>query len=186
MEDAPLTFIDLFAGAGGIAEGFLKKEYHPIAFVEMLEDACFTLKTRLAYYYLKKNNKLEIYNAYLQGSIKREDLYKEIPNELLESVLNYEMKEENIGEVFNKIHQILKKSGKNQKIDVVIGGPPCQAYSLAARDKHRRKRKHDYRNYLYKIYAKFLVEFKPRIFVFENVLGLLSARKGEYYSNLKV
>lgn len=184
MEDFPLTFIDLFAGAGGLAEGFLKKGYLPIAFVEMNEDACFTLKTRLAYYYLKKENKLETYNAYLQGQLSRGGLYKEIPGNIIDSVLNYEMNEKNVKDIFSKIQMCLRNL-KVSDIDVVVGGPPCQAYSLAARDKHRRKRKHDYRNYLYKIYAKFLVEFKPRIFVFENVLGLLSAKKGMFYNNLK-
>ena len=178
-----MTFIDLFAGTGGLAEGFLRKEFIPIAYIEMLEDACYTLKTRLAYHFLKKKNRLDIYNDYLRGTIDREALYSQVPKELIGSVLNYELNNKNINEILCRVRLTLENS-KHNEIDVVVGGPPCQAYSLAARDKHKRKRKHDYRNYLYKLYAKFLIEFRPKIFVFENVLGLLSAKKGMFYKNL--
>ena len=55
------NFIDLFAGAGGLSEGFIKAGYTPIAHVEMKRDACNTLKTRAAFHYLDANNRLDIY-----------------------------------------------------------------------------------------------------------------------------
>lgn len=59
MNSSP-TYIDLFAGAGGLSEGFMRAGYKPLAHVESDKAACFTLKTRLAYYYLKENNKPDI------------------------------------------------------------------------------------------------------------------------------
>ena len=50
-----MNYIDLFAGAGGLSEGFLQNGFSPLAHVEMNEDACLTLKTRLCYHYLKDN-----------------------------------------------------------------------------------------------------------------------------------
>jgi len=52
-----LTYIDLFAGAGGLSEGFIREGFHPIAHVEMDNDACDTLKTRLAFHDLAKTRK---------------------------------------------------------------------------------------------------------------------------------
>ena len=49
-------FIDIFAGAGGLAEGFIQSGFFPIAHVEMNKEACSTLETRQVYFYLKKNN----------------------------------------------------------------------------------------------------------------------------------
>ena len=55
------NFIDLFAGAGGLSEGFLQAGFCPVAHVEMNENAAKTLETRSAYYYLKKTDKLIVY-----------------------------------------------------------------------------------------------------------------------------
>lgn len=67
-------------------------------------------------------------------------------------------------------------SFKNNSIDGIIGGPPCQAYSIAGRVRDPNGMKNDYRNYLFESYAIFLRELKPLFFVFENVTGLLSAK----------
>jgi len=66
---------------------------------------------------------------------------------------------------------------------LIIGGPPCQAYSLLRR--HQEDIEKDPRNKLYIQYGRFLKEFKPKAFVFENVPGLLTAQKGEHFKNLK-
>ena len=58
-----LTYIDLFAGAGGLSEGFIREGFQPVAHVEMNREACDTLKTRLAYHYLLRNNNTQIYNS---------------------------------------------------------------------------------------------------------------------------
>ena len=78
-----ITYVDLFAGAGGLSEGFLKVGYEPIAHVESDKAACYTLKTRTAYHYLKSIGKSETYLSYLKGKITREKLYSFIPSDLL-------------------------------------------------------------------------------------------------------
>ena len=165
-------YLDLFAGAGGLSEGFTRAGYEPVAHVEMDKAACFTLRTRAAYHWLRKENKLDIYNRYLNGLMTRDEFYKEIPESVLGTVLNYEISSDTLPRIFEDIDNLLN----GEKLDLIIGGPPCQAYSLAGRSRSETKMVGDKRNYLYKHYAEFLKKYKPKYFVFENVLGLLSAK----------
>lgn len=176
-----MRFIDLFAGAGGFSEGFKRAGFEPVAFVEMDPAACFTLKTRLSYHYLKENNKLDIYTNYLKGEINREQLYSIIPSYILESVINLFIGDENNSKIF----QIIEKFVGRKDIDVVIGGSPCQAYSFAGRSRDRNGMREDPRNYLYVQYEKFLKKYSPKLFIFENVTGLLSAEKGKHFRNIQ-
>lgn len=176
-----LTFIDLFAGAGGLSEGFIRAGYEPIAHVEMDEAACYTLRTRAAYHYLKANGRIDIYKQYLKGEIKRDYLYSKVPAEILNSVINLP-----IGADSNpKIHRAIESLLGNRKVDLIIGGPPCQAYSLVGRARSKDGMKGDHRNYLYVQYAKYLEKYQPKMFVFENVLGLKSAGSGKYLQNME-
>ena len=176
-----MNFIDLFAGAGGLSEGFIRAGFKPVAHVEMDEAACFTLRTRVAYHYLKSKNKYEIYKAYLRNEITRAELYKEIPSEILNSVINLPIG----GESNPKIHKAIEAQLGKRKVDLIIGGPPCQAYSLVGRARKEDSMKGDPRNYLYVQYAKYLEKYEPKMFVFENVLGLKSAGSGVYLHNME-
>lgn len=147
--------------------------FDPVAHVEMDRAACNTLRTRVAYYWLKEHNMLSVYNSYLKGEITRKSFYKQIPDEELGSVLQYTISRENIQEIFAVVHNRLQ----GEKLDLIIGGPPCQAYSIAGRSRSYDHMVGDARNYLYKLYAEFLREFQPQYFVFENVMGLLSAKE---------
>lgn len=176
-----MNFIDLFAGAGGLSEGFIQAGFEPIAHVEIEKSACNTLKTRAAYHYLKSNKKYKIYISYLKGKITREELYKSVPNEVLESVINAPIGDENNKEIQNQIDKCLG----TQKVDLIIGGPPCQAYSLVGRSRSKTKMEGDPRNYLFIQYAEYLERYKPKMFVFENVLGLKSAKGGHYLKEME-
>lgn len=172
-------YLDLFAGAGGLSEGFIQAGYDPVAHVEMDEAACFTLKTRAAYHWLKRNNKLSLYRKYITGEISREKLYEAIPEDVLNMVINKEISEDTLPDLFKSIDSLLGK----EKLDIIIGGPPCQAYSVVGRARSENGMVGDKRNYLYKLYAEFLKKYKPKYFVFENVVGLLSAKEddGSYH-----
>jgi DNA (cytosine-5)-methyltransferase 1 len=176
-----LNYIDLFAGAGGLSEGFMREGFHPIAHVEMDEAACYTLKTRIAYHHLKSSNQFDKYISYLLGEINRKELYSFIPVNLLQSVINYPIS----GESNKIIHQNINKNLDNSEIDLIIGGPPCQAYSLIGRARSLNGMATDPRNYLYVHYAKYLDKYKPKFFVFENVLGLKSAKGGIFLKNME-
>ena len=71
----------------------------------------------------------------------------------------------------------IESTFKNMKdsVDVVIGGPPCQAYSVAGRVRDKKNMKEDYRNYLFEYYLEIVSRIQPKLFVFENVPGMLSA-----------
>jgi DNA (cytosine-5)-methyltransferase 1 len=176
-----MRYIDLFAGAGGFSEGFKRAGFEPVAHVEVNTAACFTLKTRLAYYYLTENDKKDIYVQYLKGEINREELYSFIPPHLLDSVINLSIGDENNSEIF----QIIDKLKAKEDIDIIVGGPPCQAYSLVGRARDENRMEGDPRNYLYVQYGKFLRKYNPKLFIFENVLGLLSAGEGKHFQNIQ-
>jgi DNA (cytosine-5)-methyltransferase 1 len=175
-----MNFIDLFAGAGGLSEGFIKAGLKPIAHVESDKSACFTLRTRAVFHYLSSINQLQIYNSYLKGEISRNQLYNHVPVYILDTVINKKISSDNNKIIFDQIDGILG----TDCVDLIIGGPPCQAYSNIG----RAALKHvvdDPRKKLYLEYGKFLQRYQPKIFVFENVPGLKSSDKGIHYQDLK-
>lgn len=174
-----LNYIDLFAGAGGLSEGFIRQGFEPIAHVEMDNAACNTLLTRTAYHYLKQADKIDVYIDYLKNKITRTELYKYLPVDLKDSVINSAIGTENNQMIFDRIDKLKG----NESIDLIIGGPPCQAYSLIGRAADKNGMKDDGRNFLYVQYGEFLKKYQPKYFVFENVIGLYSAKapNGERY-----
>lgn len=142
MANKKYTFIDLFAGCGGLSEGFYKEGFKALAHVEIDKYCCSTLRERMKYY------------GYSQNDIDK-------------SVIESDIKADNI---INRIEYAVGKS----EVDMIIGGPPCQAYSSAGRARDENGMKNDPRNYLFEHYVKILNHFKPKFFVFENVTGLLT------------
>lgn len=149
-----LKVIDLFAGAGGLLEGFLQTNlYSPLASVEWEKAPVETLRNRLI-------TKWGILDA--EESVIHFDMQRYV--ELCEG-----FDDEIFGTSKGLDHYA--KGG----VDVVVGGPPCQAYSQAGRTKDKNGMKNDYRNYLFEYYLKVIKRYQPDAFIFENVPGMLSA-----------
>ena len=184
MPKKKYTFIDLFAGAGGLSEGFVRAGFTPIAHIEMDKYACETLKTRAAYHYLEENDKLHIYKKYLQEKKEGESghkLWEQVLATVIDSVIHATIGSSTIDGIFQKVDNLKG----NNSVDLIIGGPPCQAYSIAGRARMGKDVEKDPRNELYKYYVQFLQRYRPKMFVFENVLGLFTAKKGEPFKDLK-
>lgn len=178
------TFLDLFAGAGGLSEGFTRAGFTPVAHVEMDRAACNTLRTRETFHWLDGHGLRSVYDSYLRGEITRGELYSRVPADILARVIEKTIGDDTMDSIFQEINALRNGSG----IDYVIGGPPCQAYSLAGRARDAHGMRGDPRNYLYRYYARFLERFRPRYFVFENVLGLRTATDWDgvrYFDKMK-
>ena len=167
-----LRYLNLFAGSGGLSEGFIRAGFTPVAHVESDLAACFTLRTRIAWHWLKYQKRGNVYTRYINDKIDRDELYASVPEKYIASVINTEINKKNLTGIFNRIDTFTGR----KKIDLIIGGPPCQSYSNIGRSRDRNRMKEDKRNYLYIYYAEFLKRYMPSYFVFENVPGLLSAR----------
>ena len=114
-----LRFLDLFAGAGGLSEGFIQAGYTPVAHVEMDKAACYTLRTRAVFHELNKTTEgQQIYKDYLLGKISREKLYSTVPPRITDSVI-----EEVIGA--DTIDNIFAQIDKSQLEKVYISVMPC-------------------------------------------------------------
>ena len=159
-------------GRGRLSEGFSQAGFHPVAHVESNLAACCTLRTRAAYHWMKEQHREKQYSDYLGGALSRQNFYAQIPERITKSIINATIAKETLPDIFKQVDTILG----NQKLDLIIGGPPCQAYSLVGRSRDQNRMKGDCRNYLYIYYAEFLRKYEPAYFVFENVNGLLSAR----------
>lgn len=178
------TFIDLFAGAGGLSEGFIRAGYEPIAHIEMDHHACDTLRTRAAFHYLKSVGELGIYEKYLIEKKEGTDgswLWNQVPKQIIDTVIQETIGNDTLPALFCKVDRLCK----GKAVDLIIGGPPCQAYSIVGRARVGEKIENDPRNDLYKFYVKFLRQYKPKMFVFENVLGIKTAKHGAPFRHLK-
>lgn len=183
MKPNQYTIIDLFAGTSALSEGFINNGFIPLAHIEMDKNACDTIRTRVAYHYLRIHRKLSVYRQYLKGEITREQLYKQIPQEWMSTVINREISDNSVPDIIAQIigSSLYKENGG--KVDFIVGGPPCQAYSMVVR--HKDGIEEDDRCYLYRQYAKFIDAFQPMGFVFENVVGLKSAAGGKHYNEIQ-
>lgn len=149
-----IKFIDLFAGCGGLFDGFMQSGmYEPVASVEWEKAPVEVLKNRLKTKWNVEDPDKEV----IRFDIQREE-------ELFNGFDDPEY-----GKHIGLDSLVDEKKG----IDIVIGGPPCQAYSVAGRNAGRMKG--DYRNYLFEHYISVINRYQPKLFVFENVPGMLTA-----------
>lgn len=178
-----IKILDLFAGAGGFSEGFYLNNCDLVAHIEMDREACDTLITRAIFHALKKKNKLSFYNKFLLGEITRDDIIAKFHLEKeRDSVIQAEIGKESYAFLIDEV----KKRLAGEKLDIIIGGPPCQAYSMIGRSRDVNGMKGDKRNFLYKYYVEFLIGLQPKVFVFENVPGLKTAGGGKYLKDMRI
>lgn len=153
-----INVIDLFAGCGGLTDGFLQTgKYNTLAAVDWEFPTVQTLKKRLS---VKWNYDLDPNNI-LHFDIQRTD----------ELIYGYEDSK------FGKSEGLDNIVG-DKNVDLIVGGPPCQTYSVAGRARDKNGMQDDYRNFLFESYVKMVNHFQPKAFVFENVEGILSAKLG--------
>ena len=115
MPKKKYTFIDLFAGCGGLSEGFYRQGFKALAHVEFDHSCCETLRTRMKYYGYKDYDK-----EVIEYDITSKDILERIDDAVA-----------------------------GRAVDIIIGGPPCQAYSTAGRVRDGKKMATDPRNYLF-------------------------------------
>jgi len=186
--------IDLFAGPGGLGEGFSqfhsKNVFGPSVSIEMDPIACDTLRLRKLFHCLKSNDKKRYYELVKSDEkITWENLketFKDYAEYIEDSVWNHELGSDQHDEktTNDEIRRRLKKLGHTKdKPLVIIGGPPCQAYSLIGRASRKQMSlkgnyvpEKDNRHFLYQWYLNIIPEFKPDAFVMENVPGILSSK----------
>lgn len=173
------TFIDLFAGCGGLSEGFLQTGmFEGLSHVEWESPMVNTLRYRLVKKW--KHTEEDARKRVIKFDIQKTE-------ELLHGNWNEETKkiygQENHPDIITKGLDGLI-NGKT--VDLIIGGPPCQAYSIAGRAQSPTGMKDDYRNFLFESFVKIVEHFKPKVFVFENVPGLLSACPGEIPVRIRI
>ncbi len=179
MSKKKYTFIDLFAGCGGLSEGFLQTgKFEGLAHVEWESPMINTLRQRLIdkWHHTEDDARKRVIKFDVQ---KTEELIH--GNWSDETKKLYE--KENHQDVVN--NGLVGVVGTNN-VDLIIGGPPCQAYSIAGRAQSPTGMKFDYRNYLFESFVKIVDYFKPKAFVFENVPGLLSATPGDIPVRLRI
>ncbi len=182
----PIPIIDLFAGPGGLGEGFssLKKNNLESFFelclsIEKTEVAHRTLILRAVFRRLHGTQYIKYYYNYVRGEISESE-FRAIP--FIASAFEYAIKEAKCLEL-GKTDEVALDSEILNALNgrdtwVLIGGPPCQAYSLAGRSRRAKDKNfhNDEKHFLYKEYLRIIKVHKPTIFVMENVKGLLSSK----------
>lgn len=157
MQRKKIKMLDLFAGCGGLTDGFMQTGFYvDVAAVEWKKPQVLTLRNRLSEKWAKKDADKSVLHFDIQ---REEELFKGWDNDI------------EFGSSEGLDYFVKKAKG----IDIIIGGPPCQAYSIAGRVRDEHGMEDDYRNFLFEHYLSIVNRYKPDLFVFENVPGILSA-----------
>lgn len=187
-ESGVIPVIDLFAGPGGLCEGFSsvldrsgKKCFDVRVSVEKDAVAHRTLLLRAIFRKFPKGKVPDCYYEYVRGKLTREQFLK---HPQVKDAAHHAAEEARCAELgvtpAKEVDAWIRKALRNQTDWVLIGGPPCQAYSLAGRSRLRRKDPEkfeaDAKHFLYTEYLRIIQEFAPTVFVMENVKGMLNSK----------
>ena len=176
--------IDLFAGPGGLGEGLTalrtkqgNSAFHSIVSIERDDHAHNTLTLRHFFRMFHPDMLPDAYYEYIAGWICKDDLISQFPvqwKEAQSSSLRISLGSEN----HLHVKSVIERRLKTQKKWALVGGPPCQAYSLVGRSRmmNSPEFERDERHYLYREYLRIIIDHKPPVFVMENVKGLLSSK----------
>ena len=187
----PISVVDLFAGPGGLAEGFASlragdPERRPFKIALSIESEPSAFQTlRLRSFFRQFGDDVPpSYYEFLKGNLgssPSEQLYRLAENREPLQLADREARQITLGtrhaEVYRRVREVV-----GSRECIIIGGPPCQAYSVIGRSRNYGDRGKKYvpaddpRNFLYKEYLRLIARFQPLAFVMENVKGILSAR----------
>ena len=186
-----IPVVDIFAGAGGLGEGFAayrprgatQGPFRVALSAEMDANAVRTLRTRAFFHQFPQGEAPESYYAYAAGKIDSpwteatRDKWTAAQPEAIQVELG---KKHDDALLDARIADVAEQAGRNGTPWVLVGGPPCQAFSLAGRARNLGNEgyiaEHDERHFLYRHYLRLLSRYRPAAFVLENVRGMLSSR----------
>lgn len=179
-----IKVVDIFAGPGGLGEGFSsfrsgkEKPFSIVLSAEKDPVAHKTLTLRAFFRRFRTPRKVpEEYYQIVRGELSPADLRGELAHDWREAEKEALLLE--LGPESDRLHKEIKARIKRDDPWVLVGGPPCQAYSLAGRSRNKGKKDYvaekDIRHYLYREYLQILFESAPPLFIMENVKGILTA-----------
>lgn len=190
LQHGEIPVIDLFAGPGGLCEGFSSifdetgaRRFAVKVSIEKDPVAHRTLLLRAIFRKFVKGKVPECYYEYLRGTITSKQFF-EHPD--IKDAAEHAAKEAKCAELGLTPHAEIDawiSEALGDKTDwVLIGGPPCQAYSLAGRSRLSGMKREDFENdkrhFLYTEYLRIIQQFRPSVFVMENVKGMLNSTHG--------
>lgn len=190
MMPRPIPVVDLFAGPGGLGEGFssltdsLGSQIFDVRVsIEKDPVAHRTLSLRALFRSFPKGRAPDCYYDYVRGDITKAEMLAHPSITDAARAAYAEAKNATLGETpREKVDQWIRESIGSSDPWILIGGPPCQAYSIAGRSRMRgadpKAFEDDKRHFLYKEYLRIIRGFGPAIFVMENVKGILTSKHG--------
>lgn len=175
-----IPIIDLFAGPGGLGEGFSSfcqsgHSFSVALSIEMEFWAHQTLALRSFFHQFPRGGVPNDYYSHLRGEITRAELFDNHPEEASASARRAWHAELGIVD-YADVDRRIRRAINNDEAWVLCGGPPCQAFSVVGRSRTGGISEQDNRVYLYRQYLRILAAHEPPVFVMENVKGLLSSQ----------
>lgn len=186
-----IPVVDIFAGAGGLGEGFSAyrangsgtSPFKVALSAEMDENAVRTLRTRAFFHQFPRGEVPESYYAYAEGKLDApwSDESKAQWIAAQREVIRVELGRRSDDDLLDsRISEVAAEARRMGTGWVLVGGPPCQAFSLAGRARNQGNAgyvaEEDERHFLYRHYLRLLSRYRPAAFVLENVRGMLTSR----------